>query len=369
MMDAKALRRIVWRMVFFAAGVSLVFLPFKTGHCEPVRSKAGAAFISVVDSTGRTVKVPARVKRIACLYLFTGHVVTMLGRGQDIIAVSNGLKRVSLLNRICPSIQNASVPKVQGSINIEELLEARPDILFLPGDVAGDPQDMAKLKRFEIPSVIVDFNSIQTQQQAIRIIAKAIGETARAERFIAYYNACIRRVREVTRQIPENRLPRVYYSVNEPLRTTLVHGLTGDWLRLTGCIDVAGARGQRLMEGKNYTSLEQVLLWNPDVILANEPASAETIRHDNKWSTLRPVRDGKVYCMPIGISRWGHPGSMETPLAILWTAKKLHPKLFSNIDMRAETRSFYRTFFNYTLSDQEIERILTARTKRKPKKS
>jgi iron complex transport system substrate-binding protein len=369
MMNGKGVRRYIGWLFFLATGVALTLMPLKRAHCESIQGKANGAFISVEDSSGRTVKVPARVKRIACLYLFTGHVVTMLGRGEDIVAVSNGLKRVSLLNRICPSIMNASVPKAQGSINIEELLEAKPDILFLPGDVAGDPQDMAKLEQFEIPSIIVDFNSIQTQQEAIRIIAKAIGETARAERFIAYYNACIHRVQQVTRQIPENRLPRVYYSVNEPLRTTLAHGLTADWLRMTGCVNVARGRGQHLMEGKNYSSLEQILLWNPDVILANEPAAAEMIRHDPKWSTLRPVREGKVYCMPIGISRWGHPGSMETPLAILWTAKKLHPEQFSDIDMRAETRSFYKTFFNYTLSDQEIEKILSARTKRKPKRS
>lgn len=366
--DKGVWRRIRW-LLFLVLGVTLFLLPLHGARCEPMGGNAGGGFIRVVDSMGRTVRVPAHVKRIACLYLFTGHVVTMLGRGRDIVAVSYGLKRVSLLNRICPEIMKASVPKVQGSINIEELLEARPDVVFLPGDTAGNPQDMAKLAQFKIPAIIVDFNSIQTQQEAIRIIAKAIGETGRAQRFIAYYNACIRRVRSHTRQIPLDRLPRVYYSVNEPLRTTLANGLTANWLQLIGCINVARGRGQHLLEGKNYSSLEQILLWNPDVILANEPAAVKTIRHDSRWSVLRPVRDGKVYCMPIGISRWGHPGSMETPLAILWAAKRLHPALFPDIDMRAETRYFYKTFFNYSLSDREIERILSARTKRKPRKS
>ncbi len=356
-------------LLLLLAGITLLCLPLQRAQGEPLQQRAGRAYIRVVDSVGRTVEVPVGAKRIACLYLFTGHVVTMLGKGRDIVAVSYGLKRVSLLNRICPSLLKASVPKTQGAINMEELLEAKPDIVFLPGETAGNPHDMAKLAQFKIPAIIVDFNSIRTQQQAIRIIARAIGARARAQRFIDYYNACIRRVREVTEKIPRDRLPRVFYSVNEPLRTTLVHGLTADWLRLTGCIDVARTRGQHLLDGKNYTSLEQILLWNPDVILTNEPSAAETIRHDSQWSTLRPVREGRVYCMPIGISRWGHPGSMETPLAILWAAKKLHPKLFSRIDMRAETRYFYSTFFNYHLSDHEIEKILSARTKRKPRKS
>lgn len=37
-------------------------------------------------------------ERIACLYAFTGHVVTMLGRGEDMAAIVNGLKKDVLLN-------------------------------------------------------------------------------------------------------------------------------------------------------------------------------------------------------------------------------------------------------------------------------
>lgn len=322
-----------------------------------------------MDCARRTVLIPEKVERIACLYAFTGHVVTMLGKGSDIVAVSNGLKRDSLLHRICPSILDATVPKTQGSINIEELLTARPDIVFVPGDVASNQAEMDKLAQFKIPCLVVDYRSIAEQQYAIELIGQAVDARERASQFNEYYRACIARVSRITRQIPESVRTRLYHSVNEPLRTTIHRGLVTDWLSVTGCRNVALWERQQMLEGKNMPGLEQILLWNPAVILANEPSAAAYMLTDSKWSALSAVKNNRVYRMPIGISRWGHPGSCETPLAILWTAKTLYPERFHHVDMAAETRAFYATFFSYELSDDMVGRILNGKLVRKPKKN
>jgi iron complex transport system substrate-binding protein len=71
------------------------------------------------------------------------------------------------------------------------------------------------------------------------------------------------------------------------------------------------------------------------------------------------VKNKRVYQMPIGISRWGHPGSLETPLALLWTAKTIYPDYFRDIDIFAETKTFYKRFFNYELGDALVRQMLT----------
>jgi len=71
--------------------------------------------------------------------------------------------------------------------------------------------------------------------------------------------------------------------------------------------------------------------------------------------------------MPIGISRWGHPGSLEIPLAILWTAKTVYPDRFPDLDIAAETRAFYQKFFSYDLSDEMLGMMLSGRSMRLPK--
>lgn len=343
------------------------FYPPRQVLGQPLATHSPA--IQLVDCVQRTVRVPQKVERIACLYAFTGHVVTMLGKGRDIVAVSNGLKRDSLLHRICPSILNATVPKSQGSINIEELLTARPDVVFVPGDVASNQAEMNKLAQFQIPYLVVDYRSVAEQQYAIGMIGEALDARERASQFNEYYQACIARVSRITSQIPESMRPRLYHSVNEPMRTTIHRGLVTDWLSVTGCRNVALLERQQMMGGKNMPGLEQILLWNPEVILANEPSAAAYMLTDSKWSAISAVQNKQVYRMPIGISRWGHPGSCETPLAMLWTAKTLYPDRFRLLDMAEETRAFYATFFNYELSDEMVGRILSGKLVRKPKKN
>lgn len=337
-------------------------------YCRSAEEDPGGNRLRVVDCVGRTVELPDKMDKIACLYAFTGHVVTMLGRGPDIVAVSYGLKRDSLLHLICPSILKARVPKAQGAINMEELMLSAPDVLFMPGDVAADPADTAKLARFQIPYLVIDYKSIHAQQQAVLLIGDAIGTRERAAEFVAYYQEMLDRVRHITNEIPEDERLRVYYAVNEPLRTTMIQGLETDWLKVTGCENVALTRDARIIEGKNYTSLEQLLIWNPDVILANEPGSAAFMLQDDKWSTLKAVQTKRVFQMPIGISRWGHPGSIETPLAVVWTAKTLYPDRFAHVDMVVEIRAFYNRFFNYALSDDMLEKMVSGKNVRKPKK-
>lgn len=88
---------------------------------------------------------------------------------------------------------------------------------------------------------------------------------------------------------------------------------------------------------------------------------------DSKWSGLDAVINRRVYQMPVGISRWRHPGSIETPLAILWLGKTVYPQLFADVNLYAETKYFYQTFFDYQLSDEQVSDILSGTVMRLPK--
>ncbi|MEI6125744.1 MAG: ABC transporter substrate-binding protein [Pseudomonadota bacterium] len=323
--------------------------------------------ISVTDCIGRKVEVPARVKRIGCLYAFAGHVVTMLGRCQDIVAVSNGLQRDKLLLRICPEIDDAVIPKTQGGINIEELVSSRVDLVFVPVDTDRSEAERSKLEKFHIPYLVVDYHTIAEQQKTIAMIGKAIGAVDRAEKYNAYFRKCIERVRSVTDSIAEKKRLRLYHSLNEAVRTDAKDSLSTDWLQLEGVINVALNQDLKLFDGKNYAGMEQILLWNPEVILANEPTAVDEMLQNKQWSAIQAVKSKRVYQLPIGISRWGHPGSLETPLAILWTAKTVYPDRFTGLDLAAETKFFYKNFFNYELTDELISQILSGKDMRFPK--
>lgn len=324
--------------------------------------------ITVTDSIGRKVAIPAKVERIACLYAFTGHVVTMLGKSADIVAVVDGLKRDVLLTEISPGIKNALVPSSEGTINIEELLRARPDLVFISGDMAKNEGEVEKLRKSKLPYLVVDYRNIKEQEYAIQMIGQAVGAEDKAKKYNDYYQASIERVQAQVKDIPLGERVRVYHSVNEATRTDVKDTLPADWIQEAGAFNVSVNDRLKVLDGNKYfASLEQILLWNPQVILVNEAGVADYILGNSQWAEIAAVKNRKVFQMPNGISRWGHPGSLETPLAILWTAKTLYPDRFSNLDMAKEAQSFYNEFFNDPLTDEVVAQVLSGKGMRIPK--
>ena len=108
---------------------------------------------------------------------------------------------------------------------------------------------------------------------------------------------------------------------------------------------------------KTIASLEQILVWDPEVIICNEAGVDDEILEDPRFAGVNAVRNGRAYQIPVGVTRYGHPNSIETPLAVYWLAKTLYPYLF---DYRIEDKikEFYLEFFDYEVSDETVAAIL-----------
>lgn len=322
----------------------------------------------VTDYMGRIVDVPLQTDRIGCLYAISGHVVTMLGKGEHIVAVVEGLKRDVILREINPQIAQAGTPKSGEAVNIEELARLNPDVVFVQSTTARNAAEMEKFAKFHIPVLTMDYRNMAEQQTAVRMIGQAIGARDRAEEYIKYYQACVDRVTQKIKGIPMEKRIRVYHSVNEATRTDARDTLPADWLQAAGALNVSVGQNLRVDEDKYFAGIEQILQWDPDVILVNEEGVDKYILSNEHWANLKAVKDKKVYKMPNGISRWGHPGSLETPLAVLWTAKTLYPELFQDLDMVKETKFFYEKFFNFSITDETAKQILRGEGMREAKK-
>lgn len=324
------------------------------------RSQNQGDRITVVDCMGRTVNVVKDPQRIACLCPEAGHAVAMMGKGDRIVSVIDGLKRDVIMTSLYPNIRDASVPRVNGFINIEELVASRPDLVFIKGDTARDQGEIDKLDRSGLTYVVVDYNSMEEQLEAINVVGRAVGNEAQADRYRQYYRKCLDRINEKLGGIPEEERVRIYHSVNEATRTDIKDTLPADVFNAAGTNNVSlEVDDLRFYEGKYYASLEQILFWNPDVIFCSEPGVARYIMGNDQWAALTAVKNNRVYQMPNGISRWGHPSSLETPLAVTWTAKTVYPQMFSDIDMNNEVKYFYHQFFNLNVSDDQVRQIMS----------
>lgn len=323
--------------------------------------------VVVKDYLGREVTIEKPVKKIACGYAYAGHVTALLGRGDDIVAVVGGLQRDKMLTDLYPCIKELPVPFSSGAINIEELLKVEPDIVFVKSSTATNKSEIEKLEKFDIPYITVDYKNVEEQIESIRLIGKTLGEEEKAEAYIDYYINTIKHIETTSSKIPEDEVVSLYHSVNEATRTTSGESLPVDWLKRIHVKNVAEGKELKMVDNDTYATLEQIYLWDPEVIIVNEPGVAEYILTNEKWSGLSAVKAKAVYQMPIGISRWGHHGSLETPLAMLWTSKLIYPDYYAELDMEKETKDYYKRFYDIDLDQEEIKKILSGEGMRKSK--
>ena len=108
--------------------------------------------------------------------------------------------------------------------------------------------------------------------------------------------------------------------------------------------------------------MEQIYEWDPDIIYITNfsPYQPEDLINNtiegNDWSSVKAVKEGKVYKFPLGMYRWFPPAS-DTPLVLKWLATKNQPELFADIDMEQEVRDYYKRFYNVELTDEDIDQI------------
>jgi len=302
----------------------------------------------------RSVSLPVTVQRIACGWPAQNSIIAMLGYGNRIVATHEVIRSVPLFRRFVPSISSATPCFSESGIQMEELLKTRPEVVFLPGGTLGK---YAVLQGMGIPVVALRDNSLQALVERTVITGEILGPDAhrRALAYQDYFNRNVATVNRVISTIPANKRIRVYHSMRDPLSTVASPSLVQDWMNASGAINVAAgwAKGSAAVT----VSLEQVLRADPEVIIAMNADSARVMRTDPRWSSLRAVRKGRVYTNPKGLFWWCRETSEEA-LQILWTAKTLYPEHFKQLDMERETRSFYKTFYGYELTEQEVREIL-----------
>jgi iron complex transport system substrate-binding protein len=290
----------------------------------------------------------------------------MLGYGDRMPATINAVSRDLLLQSIAPALADSVVVKSGGSLNAETILEKKTDLIIIGIETYLDTDERAKLDVMGIPYLVVRYTNMQEQMDVVSLLGRALQAEETADAYNAYYQRCIDLVSEGSASVPAAEIRRMYHSVNEATRTDYVGSLCADWIALTRVINVSLDTDLSFEEDKAYATLEQIYAWDPDLIICNESGVADYILSDSKWQGLRAVINQTVYQIPIGISRWGHPTSVETPLAILWLGKLLYPDRFE-IDVRAEMTQFYRDFFHYELSADEADGIISGYGVRTPK--
>ena len=213
-----------------------------------------------------------------------------------------------------------------------------------------------------IPVVVLD-GTLDATPTTYRTLGALLGKEDQAEKLASYCETALDNVDKAVATVPEDQRVRLYYAEgSEGLQTEpkgSTHSLAFD---RAGADNVAQDVEAQKGKGMSPVSLEQVLTWNPQVIIAWDDVARggadELIRTDANWSTIDAVKDGKVYTMPnVPFSWCDRPPSVNRILGIQWIANTLYPDAY-DVDMVEVTKEFYSLFYHADVTDEQAREIL-----------
>jgi len=313
----------------------------------------------VVDMLGRTVNVSENITRIGSLSSSSTVQVYILAP-EKLIGWDS--QRSPSQNKYMPS-KYANLPYIGGGkndANYENFISLKPDIVFVGHGYESKNIDNIQEKLGNIPLVDLEGdNNISTVSESIKFMGNILKNNKTSTDLLNFYDENLNVVENRVKDIPLKDKKRVYFAKDE---TGLMSYASG--AQHTQLIEICGGDNvvkTQFTKGSTGLSLEQVIEWDPEIIIANDPRFYETVYSDPLWQDIKAVKNKEVYLVPQSPFSWfaGPPGA-NSIIGIPWTAKVLYPEKFKDIDMKNITKNFYSEFYHYNLTDNEVTDILSS---------
>lgn len=339
------------RQMTFGAGAAALLLP---------QLALGSQVFT--DSGGREVVLPDRVQRIfaaggpAAVVVYVVRPDAMIGWPRAIRAE----EAPYLLPRVRDLPELGMLSGRGDTANVEVVLRSRPDLIVDFGSVRPTYISLADAvqSRTGIPYILID-GRFEATASSLRTLGGALGVPERGEALARYAEDLFARLDRTLSDIPEEHRPRVYLARGPAgLETGLKGSINTEILERAGGRNVADAGGQR--RGIVNVSPEQILVWNPDVVVTWDRNFHARIRAqaDPIWASVKAVQEGRVYLAPTAPFGWiDRPPSLNRLIGLAWLANLFHRDRFP-FDFRQETRKFYRLFYHVELAEAELDTLL-----------
>lgn len=327
-----------------------------------------AATHNVTDHAGNIVAVPDEINRIAVcdIYPLPAMLCTLFGESEKIVAMapqSMAAAKSGLLGELYPEVLSASTGFLQsGSVNIEELLALMPDVVFYS---VAYPETGEKLKQAGVAAVAVsankwEYDAIETTYGWGQLIGEVLNKQSKAQLIYDYSKSVYNLVQQKTKDVKNKQdLFFLFQYTETGIMTASKNSFGNWWANAVGANNVAA---DLTNNNGAPTNMEQIYKYNPSKILITNftLATPDDIKNNTvgnyDWKPVKAVKNGEIYKMPLGSYR-SYTAGIDTPITLLWLAKKTYPDLFKNVDIKAETKGFYKDVMDIELTNEQINKM------------
>jgi iron complex transport system substrate-binding protein len=304
--------------------------------------------LTVIDQADRIVTVSRPIERVVTTFPSVTRAIFVVDGPDRIVGVSNVLTKYSdkmLCLQAYPEFKELPTVGMHTEPNAESILALKPDVVFSWSSAADVLQE-----KTGIPVITLTTPSYfdEGSWDSYKLAGSILGKEEEVEELISYANEKIAEITEITSEIPEDEKPKVYFvSCCQgicDITKTWGYYAPGD---IAGGINVA--EDQVLSSGSSIVSKEQIIGWNPDIVLLHGGSktdgwdlSIEDILADPDLQMINAVKNKRVYYTKGYMIGWDPATGLTESF---YMAKLFHPDKFEDLDVEEKNNEILKQFY------------------------
>jgi iron complex transport system substrate-binding protein len=340
--------------------VILLMVAMATACGTPVDTTEPTTFV-FTDSLGREVEVSTNLTRIALsgpltqLVLFAlcpdelvGLATAWSPEAEEFIATE--YYNLPILGQLYGGT---------GTLNLEEIAATGAQVIVDIGEAKDSMvQDMDNLEdQLGIPTVHIDAYTA-SMGDAYRELGDLLDMQGEAEVLGAYCDDVYANTLSIVSEVGESGKANLLYCLGDAGINVIARGsyhaeiidLLADNLAV---VENPSSRGTG-----NEVDLEQILLWNPDVILFAPNSIYSTVGSNTDWADIPAIENGRYYEVPYGPYNWmGFPASVQRYLGMIWLAQLLYPDV-AQYDVYQEVSEYFDLFYHCDITVEQYDKLV-----------
>lgn len=355
-------KKLMSLLLVLALGISLT-------ACGPAPSETTAdettpppeaATRMFTDSMGREVEVPAQIDQIAISGPATQIVLFALCPDK-LVGIATDWSPES---EVYLDTEYYHLPVIgqlyggKGELNLETLLASGAQVVIDVGEPkSGIAEDLDALQeQTGIPFVHIT-STTATAGDAYRMLGGLLNMEEEAERLAAYCDSIYAQTLELAGSV--EKVDALYITGEEGhnvIAQSSYHSEVMDLLTNNlAVLEEPSSKGSG-----NEVDMEQILTWNPGVIVFGDGSVYADVADDPAWQSITAVQNGDYYEVPFGPYNWmGFPPSVQRYLGMLWLGKVLYPEETADYDLYEEVREYYGMFYHCDLTREQYDVLMT----------
>ena len=329
--------------------------------CGPASTNPTGETREFTDSTGRTVTLPASITKIAISGPLSQIYILPLA-GDLLVGVSTAYAEDA--QRYLPAYiyEKAEIGQLyggKGEMDLEALLAAAPDVVI---DI-GEPKkttadDLAALtEQTGIPFIHIDA-TVATAPEAYRTLGKLLGREEKAEELAVWCENTYAMISAMMAKVDgDGARKTLLYCLGDKGINVIARGsfhaetinFMSDNLAVVEDVVSSGAG--------NEVDLEQILLWDPDVLIFAPDSYYDDVAASEQWQSIGAVARGDYHKTPSGPYGWlSSPPAVQRYLGMLWLGELLYPEC-AEYDLQEKVTEYYKLFYGCDLTDEMYQEL------------